>query len=348
MSRVERVELAPGYSVSRMLKGGWHLAGGHGAIDRDQAIKDMAAFVEAGVTTFDCADHYTGVEELIGDFRAACPSLAAQLQIHTKLVPDHDRLGSADRAYLTGIIDRSLRRLRVERLDLVQYYWWDPDGTPGYIDAALVLRDLRDAGKIAAIGVTNFNTRQLAALVEAGVPLVANQVQYSPIDRRPEKQLIDFCRDHGMRQLCYGTMAGGFFSEAWLGAPEPGEPMANRSLTKYKLIIDDFGGWALFQQLLGALKGIAERHGATIGQVVLRWVLDRPGVAGAIVGATSARHLDENIKLFDLALDADDVAAIAAVTDRSPGLEGDCYDLERDKTGRHGSIMRYNQNEGRV
>src|SRR5690606_30233694 len=70
---VERFELAPGYTISRLIKGGWHLAGGHGRVDRDQAIADMARFVEAGVTTFDCADHYTGVEALIGDFFAAHP-----------------------------------------------------------------------------------------------------------------------------------------------------------------------------------------------------------------------------------------------------------------------------------
>ena len=61
-SRVERIELTSGYSISRIIKGGWHLAGGHGEIDPDQAIKDMAEFVEAGVSTFDCADIFTGVE----------------------------------------------------------------------------------------------------------------------------------------------------------------------------------------------------------------------------------------------------------------------------------------------
>jgi aryl-alcohol dehydrogenase-like predicted oxidoreductase len=66
---VETIELAPGYRISRMLRGGWQLAGGHGAIEAERAIADMAAFVDAGVTTFDCADIYTGVEEMIGRFR---------------------------------------------------------------------------------------------------------------------------------------------------------------------------------------------------------------------------------------------------------------------------------------
>ena len=80
-SKVERIELAPGSSISRIIKGGWHLAGGHGNIDPDQAVRDMAGFVEAGITTFDCADIYTGVEELIGRFRVQFPELAKEVQI---------------------------------------------------------------------------------------------------------------------------------------------------------------------------------------------------------------------------------------------------------------------------
>ena len=119
---VERFEIEPGYDISRLVKGGWHLAGGHGRIDRAEAVRDMVAFVEAGITTFDCADIYTGVEELIGDFRAAHPSLAPHTQVHTKFVPDLGRLGRMTRTDVERIIDRSLRRLRMERLDLVQYF----------------------------------------------------------------------------------------------------------------------------------------------------------------------------------------------------------------------------------
>ncbi len=347
MNAIELADLVPGYKVSRLLKGGWHLAGGHGDIDRDSAIRDMAAFVEAGITTFDCADHYIGVEEMIGDFRAAYPSLAPSVQIHTKFVPDFARLGHVHKAYVEDIIDRSLCRLKVERLDLVQYYWWDTD-IPGYLETAQYLSQLRDAGKIGHLGTTNFNVAQLGQLIDAGIPIVANQLQYSPIDLRPQNGMIEFCQANNIKQLCYGTLAGGFFSERWLGEPEPTHPFENRSHTKYKLIIDDFGGWALFQELLATLARIARRHDATIGQVALRWVLSRPTIVGAIVGATPTRHLAENAATFAFDLDGEDQAAIKSVTDRRIGPQGDCYDLERDKSGRHGAIMRYNQNEGRT
>ena len=146
MAAVERAELKPGYDISRILKGGWHLAGDHGDIDRTQAVKDMAAFVEAGVTTFDCADIYTGVEELIGDFRRAYPSLAKVIRVHTKHVPDYDIMETVDAAYTEGIIDRSLQRLGMDCLDMVQYCWWDTD-VPRYIDTAMALKDLVMAHK---------------------------------------------------------------------------------------------------------------------------------------------------------------------------------------------------------
>ena len=89
---------------------------------------------------------------------------------------------------------------------------------------------------------------------------------------------------------------------------------------------------------------IGARYGIGIGEVALRWTLDRPGVAGCIVGATSTRHLAANACVFDFALSEQDRMELALVTDERRGPVGDCYQLENDRTGRHGSIMRYNQN----
>jgi hypothetical protein len=144
---IPRVELAPGLSISRVIKGGWHLAGDHGEVDPDGALRDMAAFVDAGITTFDCADIYNGVEELIGRFRRQYPGHAARLRVHTKFVPDLDQLPTVDRAYVERIVDRSLQRLGVEQLDLVQFHWWDCE-VPRYVEVALELEQLRRAGKI--------------------------------------------------------------------------------------------------------------------------------------------------------------------------------------------------------
>ncbi len=341
---IERFELAPGYSISRLVKGGWHLAGGHGAVDRGRAIADMAAFVDAGVTTFDCADHYIGVEQLIGDIRRAHPSLAKRLQIHTKSVPDLDELAHLAPADTKRIIERSLTRLGVERLDLVQYYWWDA-GVPGAVETAGVLVELMRAGKIARLGVSNFSTPRLRTLLDARIPIVANQIQYSLVDRRAESAQLPLCLARGIHILTYGHLLGGFVSEEWLGRPEPREPFANRSLTKYKLVIDDFGGWQLFQVLLGALARIGDKHGVGPGELALAWTLDQPGVAGCIVGATSTRHLARNRGVFKLRLDHDARAMLDAICAKRRGPAGDIYDLENDRQGRHGRIMRFNQNK---
>jgi aryl-alcohol dehydrogenase-like predicted oxidoreductase len=343
---ISTTELAPAYRASRLIKGCWHLAGGHGEVNQAQAIQDMAAFVEAGLTTFDCADHYIGVEALIGQFRRAYPELATQLQVHTKCVPDYDRLTSCDRAYLTGIIDRSLERLGVAQLDLVQFHWWNL-AQPGYVEALDILSDLRREGKIAHLGLTNFNTAVTREILDAGIPLISTQVQYSLLDSRPDQGLIALCQERGVQLLCYGTLAGGLLSDAWLGQAEPTEPLANRSHTKYKLIIEDFGGWDLFQELLQALQTIATRHGVGLGDVATRWVIDRPQVASAIMGFTSTRYLPATQGIEALRLDAQDHALLAPLLARRTGPAGDCYDIERDKEGRHGRIMRYNQNEGR-
>jgi aryl-alcohol dehydrogenase-like predicted oxidoreductase len=301
----------------------------------------MAAFVEAGITSFDCADIYTGVEELIGEFRRDYPAASRALHVHTKFVPDLEGLATLDDRGVEAIIDRSLARLGVERLDLVQFHWWDY-AVPRYVEAALALERLRRAGKIHHIAVTNFDVPRLAEIVSAGVPVVAHQLQYSLLDDRPAHGMVAFCRRAGISLLCYGTVAGGFLSERWLGVAEPGHIFDNRSLVKYRLIIDEFGGWPAFQALLATLAAIGRRHGCDIATVATAAMLAKDEVTAAIVGATSAVHVPAHVRLGDLSLTPADLAEIAAVTGRRRGPPGDVYALERDRTGPHGRIMKYN------
>jgi aryl-alcohol dehydrogenase-like predicted oxidoreductase len=349
---LETRELAPGYAISRVIRGGWQLAGGHGAIDRQKAVEDLVAAFDAGVITFDCADIYTGVEELYGALRERLRSnrgedAARRLRVHTKLVPDLEILPRITRADVEAIVDRSLKRLRLDRLDLVQFHWWDY-AQRRWLEAISWLDDLRRAGKLELIGGTNFDTGHVGDILAAGIPLASMQVQYSLLDRRPENGFAELCRAHNVALLCYGTVAGGFLSDRWLGAAEPTAPIANRSLVKYKLIIEDFGDWALFQELLRALRKVADRHDADIASVASRLTLDRPGVASVIVGATSQAHLAANVAAAGLALTDEDRADVEAVADKRRGPVGDVYELERDRNGRHGSIMKYNLNAERA
>jgi aryl-alcohol dehydrogenase-like predicted oxidoreductase len=344
----DRFSLRPGYEISRVIRGGWQLSAGHSRLDTRDAVADFIACCEAGITTFDCADIYTGVEELIGEFRTEYGRRRGKwalnrVKVHTKFVPDLDLLNRLTRQDVRSVIERSLTRLRSEQLDLVQFHWWDYD-VPGYVQVAHWLEELRAEGKIELLGGTNFDTPHAEALVAAGIPLASMQVQYSLLDTRPENGLADACRRHGVHLLCYGTMAGGFLSEAWLGRPEPQPPFENRSLSKYKLIIEDFGGWDFFQELLVTLRRIGHRHGTDIATVASRAVLDRPMVAAVIVGARNTAHLSANLRILDCALTSEDRTEIAAVLAERQAPQGDTFALERDREGRHGSIMKYNLN----
>jgi aryl-alcohol dehydrogenase-like predicted oxidoreductase len=341
---METTELRPGYTISRLIKGGWQLAGGHGAVATEAAHADMAAYLAAGIRAFDCADIYTGVEALIGGFRATLPpDIRASLKVHTKFVPDLDVLATIDKAAIRRLIERSLSRLGQERLDLVQFHWWD-FAQPLWFDTAHHLADLQAAGLIDQLGGTNFDTARAAALIDAGVPLATMQVQYSLLDERPARAMADLCARSGMRLLCYGTLAGGFLGEKWLGLADPTGALENRSLVKYKLIIDDAGGWDWFQALLRVLAGIGARHGVGIGAVATRWVLDQPHVAAAIVGVRHPAHLPQHIAVSGLRLDGRDRQDLARILDDRTPLAGDVYELERDRHGRHGRIMKYDLN----
>jgi len=346
---MQRIEIKPGYSVSKVIKGGWHLAGGHGNINESKALEDMREFVKAGITTFDCADIYTGVEELIGKFREKYQDefRAGELppiQIHTKYVPDYSALATLKKEDTVKIIDRSLKRLKVERLDLVQFSWWDYQ-FPGYVDAALHLSELQKSGKIRYIGITNFDTKRIQEMLDAGAEITTNQVQYSLLDRRVETNMTTLAQKHDIPFLCYGSVAGGFLSDRYLGTPDPIQPHENRSLTKYRLIIDEFGGYGLFQELLKTLRIIANKYNVGIAEIASKYVLQKPMVASVIVGARNNKHLGSLKKLDSFSLDNDDLTSITKIIDSSEGPHGPFYALERDKTGKHGSIMKYNLNE---
>ncbi len=343
---VEKFELAPDFSISRIIKGGWQLSSGHSHGIKEDPVDGMFAFAEKGITAFDCADIYTGVEELIGKFLAARKERFGSnddIKVLTKFVPDYDALAKISKTYVERIVDRSLKRLGKERLDMVQFSWWTYT-VPRWVETAYWLKELQQAGKINLISGTNFNSRAVKDMVEAGIPLSTLQVQYSLLDHRPEKGLIKLCAKNNIHLLCYGTVAGGFISEQWLGVAEPSPPFENRSLVKYKLMIDEFGGWDLFQSLLRTLKIIADKHHVSISNVASRYMLDRQQVAGIIIGARTTDHLDENLRLFGLTLDKKDYSSIEVILEQRKGPSGDVFDIERIKDGPHGVIMKYNLN----
>ena len=186
----------------------------------------------------------------------------------------------------------------------------------------------------------------ISGALGAGIPVVSNQVQYSLLDRRPSRALAPYCLDQGISLLCYGGLAGGFLTPGWLGMDAPPSELANRSLVKYRLIIQEMGGWRAYQEILDAMDTVARRHRISIPAVALRWVLDRPAVAATITGMDSLDQARETRRALELELDQEDrkILEVALAASRIP--PGPVYGLERDREGPHGRIMKYNLNRG--
>ena len=329
-------QLAPELKICRILNGMWQVAGGHGYIDQELAIADMMRYNDAGFTTWDLADIYGPAEDFIGEFRRRLLKLKGRedlekIQSLTKWVPQPGRITSS---IVNENIQKSLRRMDVNSLDLLQFHWWDYNN-PYYMDALKYLSDLREKGLIKHLGLTNFDTERMQIMMDSGIKIVSNQVQYSIIDRRPEMEMIQFCLDNNVHLLAYGTICGGLISERYLGRKEPSTAELNTlSLRKYKRMIDVWGGWNLFQDLLLVLNGIAEKHNVSIANVAINYILAKSAVAGVIVGVRLGivDHINNNKKSFTFGLDSADNEAIDAVCTKSNNLFdiiGDCGDEYR-------------------
>lgn len=334
----------------RIIVGAWQVSAGHRVQPRSEAevFDVLRRSADQGYTAFDCADIYTGVEELLGRFRnwyrdRSGLEAAGRLRFHTKLVPDRDALARVDRAWVERAVDRSLRRLGVEQLDLVQFAWWDY-GVPGYVELGGWLEQQKQAGKVRHVGATNFDALRLEEILDAGVSVTAHQVQYSLMDRRPDGAMTDLCTAHGVQLLCYGTLAGGLLTDRYLDGTAPSEPFDSRSLRKYMLIAEEFGGWRALQKLLVRARVIAEQRDATVAQVAVAWVLRQACVGGAIVGLSSWPRLSEALGGAALRLRDDDLAELNGAVRTAPGPGGPVFGLERIPGGRHASIMKYNLN----
>lgn len=329
-------QLTPDLIICKILNGMWQVAGGHGFINHELAIADMMRYHEVGLRSWDLADIYGPAEDFIGVFRRRLCTLKGKeemdtIQALTKWVPQPGRI---TRSIVKENVESSLRKMNVGSLDLLQFHWWDYSN-PYYIDALRYLFDLRDERLIKDVGLTNFDTETVQTITDSNLKIVSNQVQYSIIDRRPEVKMIPFCKRYKISLLAYGSICGGLISERYLGKVEPsGAELNTLSLRKYKRMIDAWGGWNLFQELLVNLNRIAQKHGVSIANVATRYILDKPGVAGVIIGVRLgiADHISNNLQVFNLTLDKSDINDIENVCTKSDNLFekiGDCGDEYR-------------------
>lgn len=323
-------KLAADLTISRILTGLWQIADMERdgqVIDLEATAQGMQAYFNAGLTTFDMADHYGSAELIAGIF--AQQTGPKKLQLLTKWVPDTNGTPSKER--VRGAVERSLQRLQMDKLDLLQYHAWNY-ADPSWLDELFWLQELKEEGLIRHIGLTNFDTAHLNMVLQSGIRVVSNQVSYSLIDQRAAGAMTELCQQHDIKILAFGTLAGGFLSQKWLGqADSPTEELATWSQMKYKRYIDIAGGWSVFQQLLQTLASIAEQHDVSIANIATKYILTQPAVGGVIIGARlgQSAHIQENTRLLDFELSNDSLSRIQEAVAALQPIPGDCGDEYR-------------------
>ena len=328
--RVERIELAPGFSISRVLTGLWQIADMErdgSDLDPDATSEAMTPYVEAGFTTYDMADHYGSSEVIAGRFRKRTGGDPA-VELLTKWVP---KPGHHTRDDVRAAVQRSLDRMETERIDLLQFHAWNY-ADPGWLDCLFWLQELKHEGLIGHLGLTNVDTAHLSIVLHSGIEVVSNQVCYSLIDQRARRGMTDLCVQHGVKLLAFGTVAGGLLTERWLGVPEPDvDSLDTWSQMKYRRFVDAAGGWDAFQRLLEAVRRVADKHRVSMANVACRQILEQPAVGGVIIGARlgESDHIEDNLRLFDFSLDDEDVSEIQTALSDMGGVPGDCGDEYR-------------------
>jgi aryl-alcohol dehydrogenase-like predicted oxidoreductase/enamine deaminase RidA (YjgF/YER057c/UK114 family) len=329
MNSDRTLELAPGLTISRVITGLWQIAD----LERDgrkinweDAARSMKQYYDAGLTTFDMADHYGSAEDISGIFRTKYSN--GKSHLFTKWVPSP---GPVKKETVREAVQKSLTRMQTEQIDLMQFHAWNY-ADPTWLDCLYWLQELKEEGLIKYLGLTNFDTAHLRIVLTSGIKIVSNQVCYSLIDQRASHAMTELCLKHNVKLLAFGTVAGGFLTNKWLNKPEPEQ---DQSLTwsqmKYKRFIDTAGGWSKFQNLLRVLDKIANTHKTSIANIASRYMLEQPAIGGVIIGARLgiSEHIQENVTLFSLSLDEDSKINIKQALDSLEPIPGDCGDEYR-------------------
>ena len=296
--------------VSELSFGTWlTVAGG---IGREQAINCIHAAVDHGITLFDTANQYGAgeAERVLGEGLRAYPR--DRYLVATKLYfPVGDELDHGlSAAQIEKQLDRSLERLGVEYIDLYQCHRFDKETrleeTLEALDRAV------QAGKVRAIGFSEWTAEQInaAAAITGASGLTAfssSQPQYSMLWRKPEGKVFPACARHGIGNLAFSPLAHGVLTGKY--APgEPPPPGSRAASEEMNIFMESAGRHYRSDYLLEAvaqLKPIAADMGLSMAQMGLAWVLRRPEVASAIIGASCPEQVADNVKAVGVKLPAE-------------------------------------------
>ncbi len=330
MTILPETNLSENFKVPKVITGLWQVADlerDGNRLDLAQKALDLKKYAESGFTTFDMADHYGSAEDITGIYKNNY-SKELPIQAMTKWVPEP---GLMTRQKVREAVNTSLKRLQSEQIDLLQFHAWNY-ADPAWLDSLFFLQELKQEGLIKHLGLTNFDTAHLRIVVKSGIEVISNQICFSLLDRRAAQGMTSFCTESGIRLFAFGTLAGGFLSEKWLGKPEPelNESM-NWSQMKYKRFIDQAGGWTKFQSLLQTLDNVAKKYNASIANIATRFIIDEDAVAAVIIGARLGEnsHIENNSRLFSFNLSKEDKRIIQQVVSELDDIPGDCGDEYR-------------------
>lgn len=296
--------------VSELSFGTWlTVAGG---IARDQAVRCIHAAVDHGITLFDTANQYGAgeAERVLGEALHSYPRdkylIATKLYFPVGDEPDH----GLSAAQIEKQMNRSLQRLGVEYIDLYQCHRYDKE-TPLEETLTALVRAIR-SGKVRAIGFSEWTAEQIDAAARiAGanglVPFSSSQPQYSMLWRKPERAVFAACARHGIGNLAFSPLAHGVLTGKYApGQPPP--PGSRAACEQMNMFMETAGRHYRSDYLLEAvaqLKPIAADLGLTMTQMALAWVLRRPEVASAIIGASRPEQVADNVRAIGVTLPAE-------------------------------------------
>lgn len=286
-----------------------------GKVDADGVARIIHRALDVGVNFIDTADTYTGgrSEETIGQ---AIAGRRDEVVLATKVaskVGDGPNMSGASRKRIMDGVEASLRRLNTDYIDLYQIHRFDPH-TP-FDETMRALDDLVRSGKVRYIGASNYAAWQLCrandvAEMAGGVQFVSIQPHYHMLERGIERETVPYCQEFGIGIIPYFPLAGGFLTGKYAeGAPPPsgsrGEtsPYVQRYFTP-----ENFHKVAVWSDF-------ARRHGRTMSQLAVAWLLARPQVSSAITGVTSIAQLDDNVKAADWELSTAEMEEIDALAE---------------------------------
>ena len=292
-------------------------------------VENMEAYLDADLNFFDMADHYGSAEIIAGLLYKKRKEEGKSLPVlATKWVP---KPGHNSKDIVKDAVTLALNRLQVDQLDLLQFHAWDYSD-PSWIETLFYLDELRKEGYIKALGVTNMDTVHLKMAIDSNIPIVSNQISHSLFDQRAVNKMIPYCLENQIRVLCYGTVAGGFFSNKWLGKVEPSiEDLPTWSLMKYKRFQEEVCDWKQFQDLLEQLDVISKKLDLSIAQLASLYINEEFHCNSVIIGARlgELEHITENKQVSNMSLDEESKGAIAALINEFKSVNGDCGDEYR-------------------